>query len=292
MRPVFALARRRSVVAGVLWGMLLFSGHAAALSVSCITSAPYGIWMRGSLIGVGGWTGGEGGPFADPTYGSTCGAGISSYSWNPTIPEAAIHGAADGADGTVRAGASTLGAIYPATSAAMSVAYWDTLTFSADADIVFSWHFDGHIDAERPGSYTGGGGVSMAVNLGPTFGWTYNDDRLGDYDLTASTTVHVTAGQGLYVELGLSAKADSYGIQSDFGHTGRMAIDLPAGVAFTSASGTFLSAAPATVPEPPSLVLAALGIAALGAASGRAGRRMGAHGRTRAYALAHAGQAT
>ena len=71
-------------------------------------------------------------------------------------------------------------------------------------------------------------------------------------------------------------------IGADFSNTAQLALALPDGYTFTSASGHFLSPAVSPVPEPDTLALLLAGMATIGAVSRR---RLGLSGRARAPAL-------
>jgi uncharacterized protein (TIGR03382 family) len=68
--------------------------------------------------------------------------------------------------------------------------------------------------------------------------------NLDGYTITLQLTVQVGEPIEVSASLGvISAGTTPYGETTDYGHTGRIAVSLPAGYTFTSASGVFLSQA-------------------------------------------------
>jgi len=131
-------------------------------------------------------------------------------------------------------------------------------------------------------SNAGGVGTSLAFFGDGSGGYslTQNDFALGSVSIYGTTTVHSSAlnavSYRLEIPVVLTSSSASFYFQSllraypygapatvDFGHTGQMSLALPEGYSFTSASGVFLSEAPA-VPLPAAAWLFASGILALG----------------------------
>lgn len=242
--------RARIAVALVLAG-------AAVPALADYWSAAFGTCMHASLI--------SGEPFgAGPFDGYDCGDEVPAYAWTVSTAELFASGQTDAATGTVRSHASTWDAGPASVAANMSVTSWDTLTFAADGDVTIRWSFDGDATAQSRPLVGQQAYVAASVNLGPTFGWTYynHDDaepyHLGQYNIHGEVTLHVSAGQPFFVFQFLQTSANGAGVDVDFSHTGRFAIDLPPQQSFASASGVFLSA---VVPEPATALSFAVGLA-------------------------------
>jgi len=103
---------------------------------------------------------------------------------------------------------------------------------------------------------------------GPPDGWdSYALSNVTDtgFDFTGLLTItdgeKRSIGQRLYLNC-------QEGVNCDFSHTGSIALQLPAGVTFTSGSGVFLAPpAPGAVPEPASWAMLLAGFGLIGAAT-------------------------
>jgi PEP-CTERM motif len=240
--------------------LVLLTAAAPALADDHSGDSAFGTCMTASLVPGGPW--GGGGPFD----GYECGDGFPAYAWTVTTPDLFAFGATNAATATVRSHASTWAAA-TLGNAGMAVTSWDTLTFAADGDITVRWRFDGEVSVQpRPG-WGQQPSVSVKLDFGPEFGWTYYnyDDpdpyHAGRYDIQGAVTLHVTAGEPFVVYQFLQTNADGPGVDVDFSHTGRLVFELPPQQSFTSASGVFLTGA---VPEPATALTLGLGMALIG----------------------------
>ncbi len=202
---------------------------------------------------------------------------------------AEAFGSVDLATGIMRAEAHTVGGVdhhYPPASpfvAAAGVGYADLLHFSlpsGSAPVTLSVAFD--IDGAYQNQAYGGDAefnlymsyYNPATNHGDVLSFreqyisgtpdSVNHHFVGELTLFDDMTdVHITGS--LYA----SAGENSY---ADFSHTAALSFVLPAGVTYTSESGSFLTA-PGGVPEPAAWMLMIGGLGCVGAALRR--RRAG-----------------
>jgi len=168
----------------------------------------------------------------------------------------------------------------PETSSITEVQMEDTLTFGAAGVVTMGFVLDGNLTAQSIDSsytqaiqyfigtadmdWTAGTGAGEGPATGSTGGFStfsFTNDAINGFTFTG--TFSVAAGEVLNLNY-LQTMNCNIGENCDFGNTGQMSLT---GVPFTSNSGVFLTQqSGSAVPEPGSLLLMGLGIAAIGCA--------------------------
>jgi PEP-CTERM motif len=167
-------------------------------------------------------------------------------------------------------------------NAIINVAMEDLVTFNlttASASVTLGFALDGilSLNGDPQASYNQSveyqiGSAYMIWNAqsgaapytGNTTGFdsfAYSNDSISGFTFLGAITV--TNGETLPFYF-LQTMNCNDGAVCDFSNTGQLALTLPAGDSFTSNSGVFLTQSGSAAPEPGSLVLMGLGIAALG----------------------------
>lgn len=153
--------------------------------------------------------------------------------------------------------------------------YWDTVTFHNGQNISLLGSKEVSVDGTISASTALGARAAASVRyyMGPARAdfWNRLDSHAPATALFSGTTV---IDDGLFIPIGTAtyfvfaelvagaSTRDSGEAVADFGNTLHFNWTLPPGVTFTSASGTFMSAAP--VPEPGSFALLTAGVAGIG----------------------------
>jgi hypothetical protein len=219
-----------------------------------------------------------------------------SFSPNPSL---ALGGLGAGSVGITAAGASTQASANVSTGTThivasstdngslesdttISIAMVDSLTFTVtgnDSTISMGFSLDGLLGVGATGSYDQQirysiGSADMeweAQSAGNPPPFTGNTSG---FDSTAFTNDSITGfgfqgtftvTNGEVLQLFFTQNMDcSAGATCDFSNTGQMSLDLPGDVSFTSTGGFLSQPATSSAPEPGSLLLLGLGIAAIG----------------------------
>jgi hypothetical protein len=172
------------------------------------------------------------------------------------------------------------------SSTITNVGMIDGLTFSVpggSANVTMTYVYDGNLGATDPTEpsysseikyfigtadmdWTGASNINgTQVGTAETSGFntfTYTNNTASGFQFQGTFTV--TNGESLQLFY-LQTMNCNFGQVCDFSNTGQMGLVLPTGVSFTSDSGLFLTQSEGSaVPEPGSLLLVGLGIAALG----------------------------
>jgi PEP-CTERM motif len=111
-------------------------------------------------------------------------------------------------------------------------------------------------------NWQSGAGISPVT--GGTGGWnsfSFTNNTQTGFDFTGTLTV--TNGEVVPIQF-LQQIECGNGTICDYSNTAQMSLVLPSDVTYTSASGVFLTQNPSAVPEPGSLLLMGLGMAAIG----------------------------
>jgi hypothetical protein len=168
------------------------------------------------------------------------------------------------------------------SSTITNVGAMDGLTFTVagggSANVVLTFALDGSLSTNNTGSYSAeikyfigsadmdwtgatGSGVGTAQTSGFS-SFTYTNDTISGFQFQG--TFSVTNGEALPLFFSQEMNCNT-GSVCDFQNTGQMGLILPTGVSFTSNSGVFLTQTEGSAaPEPGSLLLMGLGIAAIG----------------------------
>ncbi|MGA3019382.1 MAG: PEP-CTERM sorting domain-containing protein [Bryobacteraceae bacterium] len=220
-------------------------------------------------------------------------AGLSAVGLNLSSDGAAMNVSASMASGTTHMYSSTtdahLGNCCLATNAASTVRFQDDLTFyvtgGGSDTVTFNFSLDGNINGGYYGpNYSmviqenfGGGLLYWDAGSGggppttsPTSGWntfSFTNNTLTGFNFTGTLTV--TNGEDVPVYF-LQQLACNNGNICDFSNTAQMSLILPSDVSYTSDSGVFLTQS-ASTPEPCSIMLLGLGLAAVGCLRRRQG---------------------
>ena len=156
----------------------------------------------------------------------------------------------------------------------------ETLSFSHAADVTFVMHIVGSFAALQPAALLQTVSTLSVAGTGPDArlqtSWTGGSASLSGFaqgdneiihfsplgvDVLLRKTVHVEPGLDVFLsaklELSVTPPSQGGSVAALFGDTAQLQIELPAGVTFTSQSGTFMTEVPAPVPLPPAFALLA-----------------------------------
>ncbi len=222
----------------------------------------------------------------------------ASFSFSPN-PSLALGGLGAGSVGITAADVSTLASANVSTGTthiqaastldgpvgtvtSIEVAIQDSLTFSvtgSDSTISMGFSLDGLLGLGAESTYDQNIQFSMgsanmqwvaqaAGNPPPFTGNTngfdtfaFTNDSITGFNFLGSFTV--TNGEVLEMSF-IQTMDCSDGATCDFSNTGQMSLNLPTGVSFTSTGGFLSQPVGASAPEPGSLLLMGLGMAAIG----------------------------
>jgi hypothetical protein len=180
------------------------------------------------------------------------------------------------------------------TSDSSTVQFNDNLTFSVAGGgsdtITFNFALDGTIGSASDiggnswsmaaeetfgtGFMNWQSGASLSPDTADTAGWntfSFTNNTQTGFNFTGTLTV--TNGEVVPIQF-IQQIACNNGTICDYSNTAQMSLVLPSDVTYTSASGVFLTQqGGSSVPEPGSLLLMGLGIAAIGCARFRGSSR-------------------
>jgi hypothetical protein len=160
---------------------------------------------------------------------------------------------------------------YRATSVASA---WDIITLTNDTEEVqyvpFEFTADGSASNGDWGYASGFARYSFGSDATTWFSAPKVD--ITHAPLSVSQTLRLDPGQTLtrYWFAAIGAEA-SRGGTADFGHTMRFTWEVPDGVSYTSASGSFMNGVPSAVPEPATWAMMIVGVGLVGATLRRRG---------------------
>jgi MYXO-CTERM domain-containing protein len=222
-----------------------------------------------------------------------------SDAWHLSYADAAMNGQASSSlmDGTLHVSAAAA-AWGPNASnytssyrAGAGTAMWDRITLGADEGthlIPLRMHVDGLVQGAAGAQvrfYVGASDPFTQFALQPFQGWRYLGGNSGgagtrEWDTTFELgSIEVdSAYNGWPLNVYFEMQVTSYSTRTtggigDFSHTARFSWDLPEGVTVQSASGQFMNAATAPVPEPSTAALALVGLTLLPALRRRIAHR-------------------
>jgi hypothetical protein len=226
--------------------------------------------------------------------------GLTSVALNLSSYGSAMDVSASMATGTTHMYGYSIGDNVPGpsgvdTNDASTIQFNDYLTFSVAGDgsdtITFNFALDGTIgNSTGPmfgnswtmaveenlgaGSLNWNSGASLSPDTANTAGWnafSFANNTQTGFNFTGTLTV--TNGEVVPIQF-IQQIACNNGTICDYSNTAQMSLILPSDVTYTSASGVFLTQqAESPVPEPSSLVLMGLAIAAIGCAQFRRSTR-------------------
>jgi hypothetical protein len=285
---LLAAAIAPTAMASSIYGIYLADSSATnGDSASYATGPGVSIYSTGGLA-----TSLNPGGIAVMIPGTAQGLTSASLAYSTTVNTAAAQSAANMANGSLHAMASSNGAVvgcgtsctYTGIAANSEASFLDYLTFGVTgggpANITVIAHMDGTIipSASTNHNYTvtsslaiGGYGYAYEVSAptpgsptigvannpyAPTLFGVFSNETATGYDF--SGTVSVTNGQQLEVLMDLMLGSTN-GVDADFSNTNSLSLILPSNVTFTSASGVFLTQT-ASAPEPSSLLLLGAGL--------------------------------